>query len=223
MRGVSLKISLSLILSLVFVVQCTKAYSQIGDTTFSFSGKVLGIKDTLNQTYTEFEYYKNGKIQTRQTLDKSGNFTNEDIVWFDNGDTALFVQFDSTGLLSGLFFSKYRNGNLKTQGTFLRGALINKFCEYYENGDFKIQGNYSDQVKQYYPLDSTVSLPQEMRSDIEFECYLLIDESLISWGMPDIIKTYTCITPVMNGAWLEYSEKGKVTKSERYKDGVLVE
>lgn len=218
MRGRKLRLSLrlNLILPLVFAVFSNMLYGQNIDTIFSPNGRVLGLKDTIKRTYTELEYYESGELMSLQTLDSNGFFYNEDIVWFDTGDTALFVQFDSTGLLSGNFFSKYKNGHFKSKGTFCQGVLIDKYTEYYENGQRKLQGWYSSSINSYSSIDTLIQLPKNRRSEIRFECHLLVDEILIGGDIPDRVKTYYSFRPEKIMSWMTYDESGKIMKIETY-------
>lgn len=206
----------------MFAVFSNTLYGQNIDTIFSPNGRVLGLKDTVKRTYTELKYYESGELMSSQTLDNNGFFANEDIVWFDNGDTAMFFQFDSTGLLSGSFFTKYKNGNIKVEGTFSRGALFSDYQEYFEDKTLKVSGQYSFSVKQYYPIEGLVELPKKKRCEFTVESHLEVDESLIRWGMPDITKTYTTLCPIKTGFWFFYDEQGNLTGSKNFKKGKLV-
>lgn len=222
MRGrIYLSLKLSLIVLLVFTV-FGSLYGQSIDTVFSPNGRVVGLRDTKKNTYTELKYYESGELMSSQTLDSNGFFANEDIVWFDNGDTAMFFQFDSTGLLSGRFFCNYKNGNIKVQGTFRNGALVGDYREYYKDKVLKVSGQYSFSVKQYYPIEGLVELPKKKRCEFTVESHLKVDETLIRWVMPDISKTFTTLCPIKTGFWFLYDERGNLTESKNFKKGKLV-
>lgn len=137
--------------------------------------------------------------------------------WYD-GDNIKAEYTLKNGKLNGKFISYYYNGNKKKEGTYLNGEENGLFKEYSEDGklDFEYHmksGEFNGSFKVYYET-GILKKSGNFLNGKKNGSFIEYDEA------ENIIATYTMRNDQLDGIFYYYT-KGKITKEEEYKNGIL--
>ncbi len=86
---------------------------------------------------------------------KKDNIDKEQKTYYDTGELNTIGSIDKDSLLTGLQLVYYKSGNIKSEGSFLKGLFDGEVRKYYENGKLKYKAFYdggvvSGKVYEYY-------------------------------------------------------------------------
>jgi antitoxin component YwqK of YwqJK toxin-antitoxin module len=177
------------------------------------------------------EYHEGKRSGIFLELSNSGTLRKQ-IQYKDGAYHGTYRQFNSAGRpeqetgyrngqLSGPKKIYYANGKLLEEGTFENNLRQGNASWYYENGKTSVQYLYKDGeldgVQRTFSNDgflSTETVYKKNAMDGDYREFFEDGKTLKLKGQYNQDKK--------TGTWFEYNKEGKVTKTERYKEDVLV-
>jgi antitoxin component YwqK of YwqJK toxin-antitoxin module len=123
---------------------------------YYMSGSIKNKYHYINDSITEIEFRNEDGNNVILGTNISNIFyinekpyNGEIVSLFNNSDTSLFHSYDN-GILNGVFFNKYGNGNLLIESKFKEGKPCETEKTYYPNGELKSSTNYTSSEYQFW-------------------------------------------------------------------------
>ena len=182
-----------------------------GESEYYYPNGNLQKKGTLRQYIENFNGVKTLSIYTWKYYDSIGNLT-------------LIKNFNTDGLLNGLYEEYYEDGTLKTKGNYFRGKKTGEWNKYFNN--------LKTGVKNYIPKEKTYTKKVELNKgnlqDIvinkesgEVVSGILISDDKYSNKGPIYFTYQKIVKGIKNGEFKEYRDT-LLVEDGLYKDNILI-
>jgi antitoxin component YwqK of YwqJK toxin-antitoxin module len=182
--------------------------------------------------YAKF-YYENGNV-SEEGIWKMNKWVGEYKYYFENGNMSYLWNYNESGKRTGEQKYYYENGNVMIEGEWNDGKESGIIKEYYESGSLKSEKNFAEgvlepaTVKTYEPKMVVVKQQPEKQTSTQTQNKNVgvfdgngYHKTYNMQGLPDREGVFKG-GKFMDGKRFYYDGKGKLTKTEYFRNGKIV-
>jgi hypothetical protein len=195
---------------------------RIVDSTFYENGviKSYGHYDSTYKHWNFYQFYRDGKLSSRQKLDPVYLQNCDSFVAYYPGGQIAWILPHNGRFATGKLEEFYPSGQLKRSGYYYRYFKTGAWKEYYPDGQLKTES--------YFSLSKSDSSFYRRLTPIDYKTGFATSDTL-SWGGTDTVLTqktdvfyppmyysFTVLIPKKTGVWITYDQEGRVIRRTRY-------